>query len=230
MTDGKDYHYWFEVIDSSPFRDGRRVLCTDPTTFTADWRLKSARLPSPYDGDDQDPAAVILFKDGKLVSCDAAGETFEPLPPIASGRPNNRIVIYELPTSFARTGPEGDTQIGVGTFRDVRALVKKSAEGANFADMPALQVGRSHLQELGINALELLPIADSFVDREWGYATSNYFAADYDLGFPDGNSSPTASVDLVELVKACHNNKIRFFADVVMAFATRYPYQNINYL
>ena len=78
LTDGKVYHYWFEVTDSSPFRDGSRILCTDPTTFTADWRLKSARLPSPYDGDDQDPAAVILFKDGKLVPCDAAGETFAP--------------------------------------------------------------------------------------------------------------------------------------------------------
>ena len=46
---------------------------------------------------------------------------------------------------------------------------------------------RAYLQELGINALELLPPADSFVDREWGYATSSYFAADYDLGFPKGH-------------------------------------------
>ena len=229
LTDGKVYHYWFEVTDSSPFRDGSRILCTDPTTFTADWRLKSARLPSPYDGDDQDPAAVILFKDGKLVPCDAAGETFAPLPPLATGTPNNRIVIYELPTSFARTGPEGDPQIGVGTFRDVRALVKKSAEGANFADMPAMQVGRSHLQDLGINALELLPIADSYVDREWGYATSNYFTPDYDLGFPEDNTSPTSNTDLAALVAACHEHDIRFIVDTVMAFGTHATMENVNF-
>ena len=229
LTDGKVYHYWFEVTDSSPFRNGRRILCTDPTTFTADWRLRSALLPPPYDGNDQDPAAVILFKDGKLVPCDAAGETFNPLPPIASGGANNRIVIYELPTSFARIGPEGDSQIGVGTFRDVRALVKKSAEGANFADLPALQVGRSHLQELGINALELLPIADSFVEREWGYATSNYFAPDFDLGFPKGNASPTPNTDLVALVAACHEHAIRFIVDSVMAFGTHATMENVNF-
>src|SRR5689334_14844152 len=34
LTDGTVYHYWFELTDSSPFRDGRRILCTDPTAFT----------------------------------------------------------------------------------------------------------------------------------------------------------------------------------------------------
>ena len=30
LVDGTVYHYWFEVTDSSPFRDGRRVRCADP--------------------------------------------------------------------------------------------------------------------------------------------------------------------------------------------------------
>jgi glycosidase len=71
---------------------------------------------------------------------------------------------------------------------------------------------------------------DSFVDREWGYATSNYFAADFDLGFPKGHASPTASADLTALVAACHRHGVRFFADVVMAFATRYAYRYVNFL
>ena len=74
------------------------------------------------------------------------------------------------PRGLASRNSEARVQISVGTFRDVRALVEDE--------------NRSYFQELGINALELLPPADSFVDREWGYATSNYFAADYDLGFP----------------------------------------------
>src|SRR5207248_8068066 len=63
---------------------------------------------------------------------------------------------------------------------------------ARTSPVPRPSAGRAHLKELGINCLELLPIADSFADRSWGYATSNYFAPDFDLGRPDGNSSSTA--------------------------------------
>ena len=229
LVDGQVYHYWFKVTDSNPSRDGGRIPCTDPTAFTVDWRLRSDPLPAPYKAEDRDPAAVIKFEGGKLVACDAAGETFDAVPRLPAGDPNNRIVIYELPTTFAKMNANGDPQIGVGTLRDVLALVKKSAEGANFEDTPALQAGRSHLQELGVNALELLPIADSFVEREWGYATSNYFAPDYDLGFPAGNASPTPNVDLVALVNGCHEHNIRFFIDVVMAFGTHAAMENVNF-
>ncbi len=229
LTNGKVYHYWFEVTDSSPFRNGSRILCTDPTALSVDWRLKSPQLPGPYDHDDRDPAGVVLFKDGKLQPCDAGGEKFEPVPTFNAGAANNRMVIYELPTSFARTGPDGSPEIGAGTFRDVRALVKKSAAGGNFADLPVMQVGRSHLQELGVNALELLPITDSFVNREWGYAPSNYFAPDFDLGKPEENSSPTANTDLAALVAACHEHGIRFIVDTVMAFGTHAPMENVNF-
>ena len=231
LSDGQVYHYWFEVSDSSPTRDGSRISCTDPTAFTVDWRLLAPQLPAPHIVDDQDPAAVVKFQNGHLVPCDPAGETFEPARAIAAGRaaPNNRMVIYELPTSWARTNIQNDPEIGVGTFRDVSALVDEDAEGANFAGVLALRAGRSHLGELGVNALELLPLADSFVDREWGYATSNYFAPDYDLGFPEGHSSPTANTDLVNLVNLCHERDIRFIIDVVMAFGTRAPMENVNF-
>jgi pullulanase len=231
LTEGRVYHYWFEVTDSSPFRDERRILCTDPTAFSVDWRLVADRLPPPYDGDDRDPAAVVKFANGLLVASDAAGETFTPAPMIAQDKaaPNNHMVIYELPTTWAKTNVHGDPQIGVGTFRDVIALIDREADPVNFAGTAALDAGRSHIEELGANALELLPAADSFVEREWGYATSNYFAPDFNLGFPLGHSSPTANTDLIALVKLCHERGIRFIADVVMAFATRASLENINF-
>ncbi|HEY8036597.1 MAG TPA: alpha-amylase family glycosyl hydrolase [Methylobacter sp.] len=231
LIDGQVYHYWFEVSDSSPTRDGSRIVCTDPTAFTVDWRLPASKRPAPYSMDDQYPAAVVKFQNGQLVPCDPGGETFDPAQQIAMDRasPNDRIVIYELPTSWARTNIHSEPEIGVGTFRDVIALVDENADAANFAGTPALQPGRSHLGELGVNALELLPLADSYVDREWGYATSNYFAPDYDLGFPSGNSSPTANTDLVNLVTLCHDRGIRFFIDVVMAFGTRAALENVNF-
>lgn len=231
LSEGGIYHYWFEVNDSSPFGDGRRILCTDPLACTVDWRLVAEALPPPYGADDQDPAAVVKFENGQLTPCDPAGGQLIKARALApgEGQPNNRIVIYELPTSWTRTNVQGDPQIGVGTFRDVLALVSTEAEATNFGDMAALQRGRSHLQALGINALELLPLADSFVDREWGYATSNYFAPDHDLGFPKGHSSPTANADLSALVTACHDAGIRFIIDVVMAFGTRAPLENVNF-
>src|SRR5262245_48932084 len=125
LTDGQVYHYWFEVSDSSPTRDGSRICCTDPTAFTVDWRLLAPRLPAPHIADDQDPAAVVKFQNGQLVACDAAGETFGSAPGMAPNKsaPNNRIALYELPTAWARMNVHGDPQIGVGTFRDVMALV-----------------------------------------------------------------------------------------------------------
>ncbi len=229
LVDGRVYHYWFEVTDSNPYKtEHPRVLCTDPLATTVDWRLRSPLLPA-FGESDRDPAAVIAFTQGKLVACDPAGEIpiWTDDPGLATLPANNRLVIYELPTRWASFTENAGIQLVVGTFRDIHTLIESTAATGNVG---GLSVGSSpYLAELGINALELLPVADSFVDREWGYATSNYFAADYDLGFPDGHASPTATIDLVRLITACHRAGIRFFSDVVMAFATQAAYQNINF-
>ncbi|MBV5304475.1 MAG: hypothetical protein JZU70_09805, partial [Chlorobium sp.] len=48
LRNGQVYHYWFEVSDSSPTRDGSRIYCTDPAAFTVDWRLLAQQLPAPH--------------------------------------------------------------------------------------------------------------------------------------------------------------------------------------
>ncbi|MGE0826644.1 MAG: alpha-amylase family glycosyl hydrolase [Candidatus Binatia bacterium] len=237
LTNGEVYHYWFAVEDSNPYKShdssSPQILCTDPTAWTVDWRLLAPPPPGPYGENDRDPASVVKFRDGQLVPCDPGGEEadFSGDSPLASLAANNRLVIYELPTTWARVAEfESGAQIAVGTFRDVQALITNESLPTPFSGVPVSETGRTHLIQLGINALELLPPADSFVDREWGYATSNYFAADYDLGFPPRHFSPTATTDLVNLIKICHAHGIRFFTDIVMAFATQYSYQNINFL
>ena len=233
LVDGQVYHYWFRVKDSFPAPGrGAQMEITDPFATTVDWRIESAVLPLPYNDQDRDPAGVILFKDNKLIPCDPGGEVpnWAGDPPMNSLPPNNCLVIYELPTRWTSNTSGGSTEVSVGTFRDVRALVELAETGANFEGLEVLRAGTAYLQELGVNALELLPPADSFVKREWGYATSNYLAADFDLGFPEGNLSPTACTDLVDLVRSCHQAGIRFFPDVVMAFATRAPHENLNFL
>jgi pullulanase len=232
LNDGQVYHYWFEVEDTSPFgKPGTRVLTTDPFAMTVDWRLRTPLLASPYSADDRQPAAVVKWSSNQLVASDPGGEeidlTTDPIP--ATLPANNHLVIYELPTAWSRPAAPGDLGIGVGTFRDVLALMDPNIGGANFDDIALTQPGRSYLTELGINALELLPPADSFYKRDWGYDTSHYLAPDAELGFPEEFSSSTANHDLAVLIKACHANGMRFFIDAVMAFAMHEPYQTINF-
>ena len=227
LVDGQVYHYWFEVSVSHPgLPKTQRVRITDPTATMVDWRLRGPRLPAPFGDDDRYPPAVILFKGGRLTAADARGETAnlsEDASPDSLPE-NNRLVIYVLPTAWTRSAEVGGRNMGVGSFRDVTALIDVDVEGANFDDLDVTQLGRSYLTEIGVNAIELLPPADSVYDRQWGYGTTNYFAPDFELGFPTSFISPTPNQELAELVRTCHVHGMRFFVDGVMAFTKNNPY------
>jgi 1,4-alpha-glucan branching enzyme len=241
LTNGQVYFYWFKVRQSTPYDTGNHLLyCTDPTAYTVDWRFLA---PAPLESDSEksgDPAGVVLYQNGQLVPCDSGGQTVNWDEDIAlSALPtNNRLVIYELPTRWTKAGQasvDSPDVIGTGTFRDVLSLVDRATVAPSFTNIAALQADKAHLVELGVNALELLPPEDS-PERvnddkyKWGYGTANYFAADCALGQPDSQSSPTASSDLATLIKICHQQGVRFFLDVVMAFARDNPYKNVNFL
>ena len=231
LNDGWVYHYWFETEDSDPSRvPPQRVLCTDPTASTVDWRLLAPRLPPPFTADDRQPASVIKYRGGFLVPSDPGGEEadFSGDPSTATLPANNQLVIYEMPTAWSNISEPSDLDIGVGTFRDVLSLIDPNAPGANFDDLAVTQSPQPYLVTLGINAIELLPPADSFFKREWGYDTAHYLAPDAELGFPDGFSSSTANMDLATLVRTGHQKGIRFFLDAVMAFAREEAYQTLN--
>jgi len=227
LDDGVVYHYWFEVDDSrSGFQPPARVVVTDPFATCVDWRI----FP-PGVTEDNQPAAVIRYPgQGKLAASDPGGEsaTFEARDAPDKLPPNNQLVIYELPTAWALSRTLNEPGRAVATFLDVAALIDKRIGGANFAELSLLDKGSAYLADLGVNALELLPPADSFFKREWGYDTSHYLAPDYELGYPEGNLSPTANRDLARLVDSCHQNGIRFFIDAVMAFAKEEPYNHID--
>ena len=201
LTNGQTYHYWFEVADTDVYfgASGIPLRITDPTAWSVDWRLTFTFPVPPYPPGSnlQRPAAVVRFAGGKLWPADADGtalKTFADLPDVAASTlpPNESLVIYELSTAWTRLGatPTG-TNVGVGTFQDVLALVDPVAPGANFAGVSALATG-AYLLDLGVNALELLPPEDTYTDRSaWGYATSNYFAPDFDLGRPQ-SEAPSA--------------------------------------
>ncbi|MBD2743394.1 alpha-amylase family glycosyl hydrolase [Coleofasciculus sp. FACHB-1120] len=231
LTDGEVYFYWFKVRDTDAYTNTHRILyCTDPTAYTVDRRFSAPKVLSEEGISDFDPASVILYRDKMLVPCDPKGQTADWVgDTIESIQPNNRLVIYELPTRWTRIRSTGGIQEGSGTFRDVTSLFVEEAIAPTFSTVRALQ-NRAHLVELGVNALELLPPSDSDQTDNWGYGTANYFAADYDLGRPAGQEAPTASTDLINLIKVCHQHGVRFFVDAVMAFSYNNPYRNVNYL
>jgi 1,4-alpha-glucan branching enzyme len=243
LLDGTVYHYFFEVGNSNPYPGNgpARVQVTDPLATTVDWRLTFVRgIAGPGDPDHgkalESPAAVVLYKGGRLVPCDPGGQVidFSALQdvPLEALPTNNRLVIYELPTRWIRAGsiPGGGLgAVRVCTFADVAALVSRDRAGANFRGLGVLAPGRSYLKELGVNALELLPPADSYQYLEWGYGTSNYLAPDFALGRPYGQDAPTAGTALVDLMQICHQANIRFLYDAVMAFSHNDPYAFINF-
>jgi maltooligosyltrehalose trehalohydrolase len=68
-------------------------------------------------------------------------------------------------------------------------------------------VGRlDHLVELGVDAVELMPVVEFSGDRGWGYDGVDLFAPHHDYGGPDG---------LKRLVDACHGRGIGVVIDVV---------------
>ena len=84
-------------------------------------------------------------------------------------------------------------ELHVGTF----------APGGTFDDV----IGRlSHLVDLGVDAVELLPVVEFSGDRGWGYDGVDLFAPHHAYGGPDG---------LRRLVDACHGHGLGVVLDVV---------------
>ena len=208
------YHYWFEIVDTSPERRGT-MLVTDPLAFSVDYRVNRGEAGI------RQPASVVKYREGKLWFCDIDGnDSIRPaIPDQASLPSNNHIVIYELPVSWAKAGegPDG-VEVDVGTFEDVMALFDVASPGDRFSTTATVR-DEAILADLGINALEILPAADAKPTGEWGYATAHYFAPDYDLASASG---------LARLVDKIHGQNVRLFTDVVMAFGHD-PYCYIDY-
>jgi maltooligosyltrehalose trehalohydrolase len=84
-------------------------------------------------------------------------------------------------------------ELHVGTF---------TAEGTFEAVIPRLD----HLVELGVDVVELLPVAEFSGDRGWGYDGVDLYAPHHAYGGPDG---------LKKLVDACHHRGLGVVIDVV---------------
>lgn len=99
--------------------------------------------------------------------------------------PRDELVIYEL---------------HIGTFHD---RGREDGQPGTF-QTAALQL--DHLERLGINAIEIMPVTEFPGTRSWGYAPSHIFAVESSYGGPAA---------LKALVKECHERGIAVILDVV---------------
>ncbi len=106
-----------------------------------------------------------------------AGDTF-----VSTNVPLSDTVIYEL-----NIGTFNDTGSGPGTFITATNRL-------------------AYLKQLGITAIEVMPINEFPGDYSWGYNPSDLFGVESAFGGPDG---------LKNFVKACHSFGIGVLVDVV---------------
>ncbi len=95
----------------------------------------------------------------------------------------NEMVIYEM---------------HIGTYNDT--------VGGNPGSWQTAIAKLDHIQALGANAVELLPIAEFAADFSWGYNPAHVFAPEDIYGTP---------VDMQDFVEACHQRGIAVLVDVV---------------
>jgi 1,4-alpha-glucan branching enzyme len=98
--------------------------------------------------------------------------------------PWNELVIYEL---------------HVGTFND-----EEDTDLAGEFDAVSARVG--HLKKLGVNAIQIMPVAQFAGDRSWGYNPSHIFAVETCYGGP---------LAFKRFVKRAHKHGIAVILDVV---------------
>ncbi len=125
-------------------------------------------------------ASEVVHSSGNAVihdpSFDWTGDAFV-MPPW------NELVIYEMHVGTFNDAAGG----GPGTFGDVIARL-------------------AYLQDLGINAIQIMPVLEFPQDFSWGYNPADPFAVENSLGGPQG---------LQSFVKAAHAHGIAVILDVV---------------
>lgn len=104
----------------------------------------------------------------------------KPLPP------NEQLVIYELHVGDFTGAQDGDSY-RIGTFNDLVAKL-------------------DYLADLGINAIELMPVNEFPGHHSWGYSLRSLYAVENSYGTPD---------ELAQLVDECHARGIRVIHDTV---------------
>lgn len=146
---------------------------------------KTITDPNATDIDAETQNAILKIKDGKKIVDEYVWKSDDvPLPE------NVHLVIYEMHVGDF-SGGEGDPFERGKYFNVVEKL--------------------DYLTDLGVNAIELMPLKTTPGDFNWGYSPAHYFA-------PEASYGSTA--ELKQLVDECHARGIRVIIDGVFNHAS----------
>lgn len=163
--------------------------------FYAEDEWKTVTDPYATDVDPPSQNAILKLKNGEKIVDEYVWQSNETILP-----KNNQLIIYELHVGdFSGGENDGFTR---GKYTDLIAKL-------------------DYLNDLGINALELMPLKESPGDFNWGYSPVHYFSPDCSYG---------STAELKELVDKCHSLGIRVIVDGVYNHAsTENPLAQINH-
>ena len=177
MQKGEDGYFRTQVeLEDGIYQYKFRIQSKSPSFKPDQW----VDVIDPYatDVDEAKQNAVVRIKDGKrIIDAYVWQHDEESLPA------NHELVIYELHVADF-SGGENDP--------DERGKFKHVIEKLDY------------LSELGINAIELMPVNEYPGDYSWGYMVRHYFATETSYG---------STEDLKRLIDECHARGIRVIID-----------------
>ena len=153
--------------------------------FNAENEWKTITDPYATNVDPETQNSILRLKDGKKIVDEYVWQSDDvPLPT------NEQLVIYELHVGDFSGGE--DDVFTRGKYTDVAAKL-------------------NYLADLGVNALELMPLKSNPGDFNWGYSPIHYFTPEESFGTTE---------QLKELIDKCHALGIRVIVDGVYNHAS----------
>ncbi|MBD2201872.1 alpha amylase C-terminal domain-containing protein [Calothrix sp. FACHB-1219] len=177
MKKNEDGYFYTQInLADGIYQYKFRVQSQSPNFSPNEW----VDVIDPYatDVDEQQKVGLVQIKNGKRI-VDSYSWQYDDI----ALPENDELVIYEMHVSDF-TGGEVDSEKR-GQYLD--AIEKLD-----------------YLQELGINAVELMPVNEYPGDYSWGYKVRHFFATESSYG---------STADLKRLIDECHSRGIRVFMD-----------------
>ena len=199
----KDYAYWFIVDDTYNVGDPYAKLVLDP--WNDKWINEYSEV---YPDLKEYPTAasgqfIVSVFNGKRDEYNWEVKNFK-------GVAKDNLIIYELLLrDFNRRWVNKEvTTNGVTTTQTVQVM------GTVETAMERLD----YLKELGVNAIELLPIMEFSGNNSWGYNPNFYFAPDKAYGTPDMYK---------KFIDECHKRGMAVILDIAFNHADNHPWCNL---
>jgi len=152
--------------------------------------------------------ADVVVGDGYLYAVTFAGQVLERIDPYARRVTNSagHAEVYDEAAFVWSNAPYQSPTWDDLVIYDLHVGTFAAAPGSPFPDLVQAATRLPYLRDLGVSAVELLPVAEFAGDRSWGYNPAVPFAVESSYGGPDA---------LKAFVEAAHDLGIGVILDVV---------------